>query len=557
MGWPIPPFPIVLAILPVMNGGRDWWRDAVIYQVYLRSFADEHGDGTGDIAGLRSRLHYIEALGVDGIWVSPWYVSPFNDGGYDVADYRSIHPKFGTLDEASSVIAEAHARGLRFLVDLVPNHTSSEHAWFQSALASPAGSTERARYHFSPGRGVDGSEPPSDWRSVFGGPAWSQVPDGEWYLHLFDVTQPDLNWANHEVREEFRDIIRFWLDLGADGFRVDVAHALAKEPGYPDVGEEVEELMATPRSERHPFWDRPELHKVVREWRALLDEYDGKVMVAEAWLPTWERMGRYLRPGEYHQAFDFLFLQSPWGEEEMRRAIDEALTESASAGAVPSWVLSNHDVVRHATRFALPSDIDAKDWLLGGDRSLLDERKGLRRARAATLLMLALPGSAYLYQGEELGLSEVYDLPFEVLQDPVWEDSGHTHKGRDGCRVPLPWTSTGPSFGFGRDGSWLPQPATWGSHSVEAQDGIDGSTLELYRRALHLRAGLLRGSETFGWVDAGDGGLAFHRGDGFTCWVNFGAEPIRLPGGQVLLASGDLKGGELPADTTVWLQPDS
>ncbi len=536
---------------------RQWWRDAVIYQVYLRSFADDNGDGTGDIAGLRSRLPYLESLGVDGIWINPWYESPFNDGGYDVADYRSIHPRFGTLEEAKSLIEEARDNNLRLLVDLVPNHTSSEHAWFRGALASPPGSPERARYHFSPGRGEDGSIPPSDWRSVFGGPAWSRVPDGEWYLHLFDVTQPDLNWANREVREEFDEIIRFWLDLGVDGFRVDVAHALAKDPEYPDVGEEVEELLATPDSlDHHPFWDRPELHEIVRGWRSVLEEYESTVMVAEAWLPSWERMSRYLRPGEYHQAFDFLFLQSPWDPDEMRRAVSEALSHSASVGSIPTWVLSNHDVVRHATRFALPNDVDAREWLLDGDRSLLDERRGLRRARAASLLMLALPGSAYLYQGEELGLPEVHDLPSEVLQDPVWEDSGHTHKGRDGCRVPLPWARTGASLGFGSNGPWLPQPPWWDDLSVEAQDGVDGSTLELYRRALGLRRHHLRGSDRLEWVDVAPGVLAFTRANGFACWVNFGDGTVAMPPGRLILSSGDLPGDGLPGETAVWVQLD-
>ncbi len=539
-----------------MSGGQDWWRDAVIYQVYLRSFADGNGDGTGDIAGLRSRLPYLQGLGVDGIWVNPWYESPFNDGGYDVADYRTIHPRFGTLDEAKALIDEAHDLGLRLLVDFVPNHTSSEHRWFREALGSAPGSPPRARYHFVSGGGGGAAGPPNDWRSVFGGPAWSRVPDGEWYLHLFDVTQPDLNWANPEVRDEFIDILRFWLDLGADGFRVDVAHALAKDPDYPDVGEEVEELLATPQSEHHPFWDRPELHEIVRDWRAVLDGYADKVMIAEAWLPSWERMIPYLRRDEYHQAFDFLFLQSPWGALEMRRAIDEALTQAGTVGSMPTWVLSNHDVVRHATRYGLPNGIDAREWLLSGDRSLLDDARGLRRARAAILMMLALPGSVYLYQGEELGLPEVHDLPFDVLQDPIWEDSGHTHKGRDGCRVPIPWKEEGRSFGFGSNGSWLPQPAEWGSYSVEAQDGVEGSTLELYRRALRLRADRLVANEQIQWVGADDGILAFSRGDGFSCWVNLGHDPVEIPDGPVLLASEEVTVGRLPPDSAVWLQPD-
>jgi alpha-glucosidase len=535
------------------NGGQEWWRDAVVYQVYLRSFADGNGDGTGDIAGLRSRLPYLETLGVDAIWVNPWYESPLNDGGYDVADYRKISPLFGTLDEAELLIAEAHEHGLRILVDLVPNHTSSEHRWFQEALSSEPDSPARDRYHFLRGAGPDGSAPPNDWRSVFGGPAWSRVPDGEWYLHLFDVTQPDLNWDNREVRDEFRSILRFWLDLGADGFRVDVAHSLAKDPSYADLGEQTHELDATPHTEHHPFWDRPELHEIVREWRHVLNGYNDRMMVAEAWLPSWDRMVDYLRPGEYHQAFDFLFLQAPWDATAMSEAIEEALTTSATVQSKPSWVLSNHDVVRHATRYGLPQDLDAKEWLLDGERSLLDESRGLLRARAAALMMLALPGAVYLYQGEELGLPEVHDLPFDVLQDPVWEDSRHSQKGRDGCRVPIPWKTDGPSFGFGDGGSWLPQPEDWGRRSVEAQEGVAGSTLQLYREAIRLRRGRLRAGNRFIWVERTDDVVAFERSGGIECVINFGPDPLPLPDGEVLLASGDLIGGSLPTDTAAWI----
>lgn len=538
-----------------MTSAKHWWRSAVVYQVYLRSFADGNGDGTGDIAGLRSRLPYIRSLGVDAIWINPWYESPLNDGGYDVADYRSINPLFGTLEEAELLISDAHRLDLRVLVDLVPNHTSSQHRWFQQALASEPGSVARARYHFVRGRGPDSSRPPNDWTSVFGGPAWSRLPDGDWYLHLFDVTQPDLNWSNEAVREDFEEIIRFWLDLGADGFRVDVAHALAKDPDYPDLGHAVEDLSATPDAEDHPYWDRPELHEIVRGWRKVLDGYGDRVMVAEAWLPSWERMAKYVRPDEYHQAFDFLFLQAPWDPKELRQAIDEALSSSGSVGAVPTWVLSNHDVVRHATRYGLPQDVDSSDWLLNGDRSLLDERRGLRRARAAIVMMMALPGSVYLYQGEELGLPEVHDLGFDVIQDPIWEDSGHTHKGRDGCRVPIPWTRSGPAFGFGESEPWLPQPDDWGTRSVEAQEEVEGSTLELYRTVIGSRNERLRSDERHEWLDAGDGVVAFRRSGGLICQVNFGPGPVALLEGRMVLASDDLTpDGKLPADTAVWLE---
>jgi alpha-glucosidase len=526
---------------------KDWWRDAVVYQVYLRSFADGNGDATGDIAGLRSRLGYLEELGVDAIWVNPWYESPLNDGGYDVADYRSIHPLFGTLDEARYLIKEASDRGLRLLVDLVPNHTSSEHAWFQAALDSPPGSAERNRYHFRQGRGSHGRNPPNDWESVFGGPAWSRVPDGEWYLHLFDPTQPDLNWSNPDVRSEFRDILRFWLDMGVSGFRVDVAHGKSKHPDYPDVGEILEDIDV---GGEHPAWDRPELHEIVREWREVLDEYPGTLMVAEAWVANWTRLVRYLRADEYHQVFDFLFLESPWDAGQLRMRIEEAIRTTSTVEASPTWVLSNHDVVRHATRYGLPQDVDASEWLLEGDRSILDEELGLRRARAATLMVMALPGSLYLYQGEELGLHEVYDLPFDVLDDPTWERSGQTKKGRDGSRVPIPWTRDGSSFGFGSGGSWLPQPDDWGNLSVEAQRNMQGSTLELYKQAIELRRRLLQG-EPFEWQRWSSDVIAFSRGR-VTCAVNLGDRPVSLPPGEVLLASDGPHDGLSP-DTAVWM----
>ena len=523
----------------------------MIYQVYLRSFADSDGDGTGDIAGLRSRLDYLEELGVDAIWVNPWYESPLNDGGYDVADYRSIHPLYGTLDEARHLINDARERGIRLLVDLVPNHTSSEHEWFQAAISSPPGSPERGRYHFRQGRGSEGELPPNDWQSTFGGPAWSRDPDGEWYLHLFDATQPDLNWSNPEVRSEFRDILRFWLDMGASGFRVDVAHGKSKNPEYPDVGEMIDQLDV---ADNHPTWDRPELHEIVREWRRVLDEYPDAMMVAEAWVANWTRLVRYLRPGEYHQVFDFLFLQSPWDAAQFGMRIDEAIRKTSSVGASPTWVLSNHDVVRHATRYGLPRTVDPEEWLLDGDRSMLDRDAGLRRARAAAVMVMALPGSVYVYQGEELGLHEVYDLPTDVLDDPLWERSGRTRKGRDGCRVPIPWTRLGPSFGFGPDGSWLPQPNDWGDKAVEVQQGSEESTLELYVRAIGLRRHLLQ-DEPFEWQKSDPGVIAFTRGP-VTCLVNLSDHAVGLPSGQVVLAS-DSVGERLAPDTAVWIVPSA
>jgi alpha-glucosidase len=539
-----------------MSRVEPWWRTAAVYQVYIRSFKDGNGDGTGDIAGLASKLPYLADLGVDALWINPWYTSPLLDGGYDVADYRNIDPRFGDVDEAVSFIAEAREHGIRVLVDLVPNHTSWEHVWFKAALEAGPDSPERERYHFQPGSGPDGSEPPNDWRSVFGGSAWERVPDGEWYLHLFDISQPDLNWAHPDVRAEFDDILRYWLDRGAAGFRVDVAHSLVKAPGYPDVGDEDNEaiLLTGDRVSRHPFWDRAEIHEIVRGWRAVLDEYPDTMMVAEAWVSDLERLANYLRPDEYHQAFDFDFLESPWNADSMRTAIDESMEAVGGVGSIPTWVLSNHDVVRHSTRYGLPMDVDSKEWLLDGDRSLLDEELGERRARAAALLLLGLPGSVYLYQGEELGLPEVTELPVDVLDDPVWARSGHTEKGRDGCRVPIPWTVDGTSAGFGLNGSWLPQPEGWGDRSVEAQSSRTGSMLELYRSALRLRRQHLTSDLDIEWLEGPSSEtLMFLRGSGVRCVVNFGSDPVAIDG-EVLLSSTDLDDGRLPGNASAWLR---
>jgi alpha-glucosidase len=501
---------------------QEWWRDAVIYQVYVRSFADSDGDGVGDLPGVRSRLPYLAELGVDAVWLTPFYTSPMADGGYDVADYRDVDPLFGTLDDAAGLVREAHALGLRVIVDIVPNHSSDQHAWFRAGL--------RDRYIYRPGKGSEGELPPNDWESVFGGPAWTRVQDGSWYLHLFAPEQPDLNWENPVVREEFLDILRFWLDLGVDGFRVDVAHGMVKAAGLPDVGHGDQHDMLG--EEPLPYFDQDRVHEIYREWRKVLDAYpDDRMAVAEAWAPNAERTARYVRPDELHQAFNFHFLKAKWTAESFRDVIDAQL----ATGASPTWVLSNHDVQRHVTRYG------------GGE-------VGRRRARAATLLMLALPGSAYVYQGEELGLPEVLDLPDEVLQDPVWARSGHTDRGRDGCRVPIPWTSSGPSLGFSEGAGWLPQPEDWAKLAVTEQETSPESTLTLYRTALRTRRRLPFGD--FEWLPLSGDLLGFRRGE-FHCVVNLGTSVVRLTDpGRVLLASSyyGIEGGEvvLPPDTALW-----
>ncbi|MFF1479529.1 glycoside hydrolase family 13 protein [Streptomyces sp. NPDC058301] len=553
--------PHLTAPATIPDPGRtrtNWWQDAVIYQVYPRSFADANGDGMGDLDGVRHKLPYLRDLGVDAVWLSPFYASPQADAGYDVADYRAIDPMFGTLHDADALIRDAHDLGLRIIVDLVPNHSSDQHEWFKRALREGPGSALRSRYHFRPGRGDDGELPPNDWESIFGGPAWTRTPDGEWYLHLFAPEQPDFNWEHPAVADEFRSILRFWLDMGVDGFRVDVAHGLVKAPGLPDIGGA--DQLKLLGNDVMPFFDQDGVHEIYRSWRRILDEYPGeRIAVAEAWTPTVERTAHYVRPDELHQAFNFQYLGAPWDATALRDVIDVSLAAMRPVGAPATWVLSNHDVTRHATRFANPPGLGTQ-LRTPGDRAL-----GLRRARAATLLMLALPGSAYLYQGEELGLPDVTDLPDEVRQDPSFFRAEGQDGFRDGCRVPIPWTVEGPSYGFGSGGSWLPQPDSWGALSVEAQTGDPGSTLELYRAALAARRehpGLGSG-DAVRWLDAPEGVLAFAR-DGFVCTVNLTGEAVRMPApGKVLLSSdslsGDsdeigLTGGEfvLHPDTTVW-----
>jgi alpha-glucosidase len=514
-----------------------WWRGAAIYQVYLRSFADGNGDGQGDLAGLRARLSYLADLGVNAVWLNPWYLSPMADGGYDVADYRDIEPVFGTLAEAEKFIEEAHALSIRVIIDVVPNHGSDQQVWFREALAAGPGSAARDRFWFRPGHG---DEPPNDWQSIFGGSAWTRVPDGEWYLHLFAPEQPDFNWNNPEVIEEFHDVLRFWFDRGVDGIRIDSAALLIKDPDAALGGEDA-------------YTDRDGVHEIYRGWRRVAGEYGpDRILIGEVWLPDQERFARYLRPDEMHTAFNFEFLACPWDAETLRKVIDTTLATHVPLGAPPTWVLSNHDVTRPVTRYGrADTSFDHADRKHGmaSDREL-----GRRRARAAALLAAALPGSLYVYQGEELGLEEVEDLPDERRQDPIWTRSGHTDQGRDGCRVPLPWSGSAPPFGFSTGEPWLPQPAGWKELTAERQDADPRSMLALYRAALRIRRERL-GDGTMTWLPLGPGVLAFTRDSGLTCVVNLGPGPVPLPPHeQVLLASGPIEGDTLPVDTAAWVR---
>ncbi|MFF3914704.1 glycoside hydrolase family 13 protein [Streptomyces sp. NPDC001852] len=543
-----------------MPGTAPWWRSAVIYQVYIRSFADGNGDGIGDIAGIRSRLPYLRSLGVDALWINPWYKSPQADHGYDVADYRAIDPLFGTVAEAEQLIEEAHRNGIRIIPDMVPNHTSDRHVWFQAALAAAPGSPERDRYVFRPGRGPDGALPPNDWVSSFGGPAWTRLPDGEWYLHLFAPQQPDLNWQHPEVRAEFESILRFWFARGVDGFRIDVAHGLIKHPELPDLPPRPAGVGRRSRHLDHPHWDRDEVHDIYRAWRKVADEFPGdRCFVAEAWADTPERLAAYVRPDGLHTAFNFDFLMASWDPKDLRTVIDDSLAMLGAVGAPATWVLSNHDVMRHASRYGRRS---ARRWVANEryePEGPLDLALGTRRARAAALLMLALPGGAYVYQGEELGLPEVEDLPDSVLQDPVWERSGHSDRGRDGCRVPIPWSGRSAPYGFSPEDAsaapWLPQPADWATRTVEAQTGDETSMLELYRSALRRRREHpALGDGTLTWLDTPAAVLAFRRDPGFTCVVNLSTEPYPLPDHTaILLSSGPVENGRLGPDQAAWL----
>jgi alpha-glucosidase len=499
-----------------------WWRDAVVYEIYVRSFVDSDGDGVGDLPGIRSRLGYLRDLGVGAVWLTPFYPSPGADHGYDVADYTDIDPQLGTLEDFDALVADAHALGLRVLVDIVPNHTSDEHEWFRNALSDP-GHPDRGRYLFRPGR--DGG-PPNGWTSAFGGSAWKlDEGSGEYYLHTFAPEQPDLDWHNEVVQRDFDDVLRFWLDRGVDGFRIDVAQALFKDQSLAEMDEPHPPTW-------HADWvtavNQPELHPLYRRWRRLGDGYEGdRMFVGEIVLEDQEKVAEYVRPDELQLAFNLALLWDEWDAVAMRDTIERTLAAMEAVGAVPSWVLENHDVPRVATRYG------------GGEI-------GRRRARAAALLLLALPGAVFLYQGQELGLEEV-DLPDEARQDPVFFSSRGERKGRDGCRVPLPWTSAGPGFGFTSSEPWLPAPEGWGRDSVAAQTGDAASTLELYRQALARRpAGPLE------WLDSPGGTLGFRRGE-VVCLVNVDAPALELPAGDVLVAS-DRDSDRLGPGAAVWVR---
>lgn len=516
-----------------------WWSDALFYQVYPRSFRDSDGDGVGDLDGVTAGLDYLTTLGIDAIWLNPVMVSPMADNGYDVADPRDVDPLFGGMAALDRLIAAAHDRGIKVTMDLVPNHTSSAHPWFQAALVAPPGSAERERYIFRDGTGPGGSEPPNNWVSIFGGPAWTRVTEadsspGQWYLHLFDAEQPDLDWENPEVFDDLEQTLRFWLDRGVDGFRIDVAHGMAKPPGLPDM-RVVEREMLLAEMDDDPRFNNDGVHGIHRRIRRVFDDYPESVAIGEVWVYDNEQFARYVRSDELHLGFNFRLVRAAFDAADIREAIENSLAAVESVGAVPTWTLANHDVDREPTRYG------------GGG-------VGLARAKAMALVMLALPGPVFVYNGEELGLPNV-DLPDEALRDPVWERSGHTRRGRDGSRIPMPWDGEAPPFGFSANPrTWLPMPRGWAALTVEKQLADPGSTLAFFRRAFELRSRRPEfGGLTVEWLDSPADSLVFHRSGGLVCVLNAGSRPIPLPEGQVLLASTEVSGGVLPPDAAAWL----
>ena len=550
-----------------MAVGSEWWRSAVIYQIYPRSFADADGDGMGDLDGIKDRLGSLAELGIDAVWCSPFFRSPQKDAGYDVSDYRDIDPLFGTLTDFDELVAEAKKYGIRIIVDLVPNHSSDQHPWFQAALKAGPGSKERDRYIFRDGLGKNGEVEPNNWPSVFGGAAWTRVTEsdgkpGQWYLHIFDSSQPDFNWDNPEVRAEMESVLRFWLDRGAGGFRIDVAHGLVKADGLPDVEETSttmsgeEESKPKDRAKPHPYWGQDGVHEIIRQWRKVVDEYDDRIMAAEAWVMPLSRMAQWVRPDEYHQTFNFGYLEAPWKAPALRTVVDESLREFGAVGAPSTWVLSNHDVIRHATRFAYDKVPKQGDGI-GPDYAQPNIELGLRRARAASTLMLGLPGGAYIYQGEELGLPEHTTIEGKYRQDPTYFRTKGDRVGRDGCRVPIPWEANSPALGFNTTGkSWLPQPDLYRSYARDLQDGVHGSTLELYKALLKTRKEHGLGLGTLHWVAqyCSETSLGYKNGDVLVI-ANFDGPDVQLPEGEVLVSTQEDWGSKvLKKDSAVWIK---
>ena len=528
-----------------------WWRDAVIYQIYPKSFKDTNADGYGDLPGITEKLGDIATLGVDGIWLSPFYPSPQKDSGYDVSDYYGVDPIFGTLADFSEMVDRAHQLNLKVLLDLVPNHTSSEHPWFQHALNSEAGSDARAMYLFTDGRGEHGELPPNNWQSMFGGPAWTRVKEkngeyGQWYCHLFDPSQPDLNWRNPEVISEFQKIMKFWFELGADGFRVDQPHALIKADGFPDhpyvetAGAGYLEGEVDP-----PMWFQPEVHDIMRKLRETADESGEKVLCGEGYVLPLSKMAQWLRPDELHQNFNFRFLDAHWVESIIKEIIDESITAFHEVGSQSTWTMNNHDVVRSVSRFGSAYSRPTQSDGIGPEDVQPNNRLGGEISIGATLLMLALPGNCYLYQGEELGLPDHTTIASTDRQDPTFFRTDGVRVGRDGARAPIPWDESGANLGFSKaTKTWLPQPESYKNYIRPGN-----KTLAVYQAALLLRKKHNLGAGQFNWID---GDLFGFQNNEVRVYHNFDHEPRRMPAGEILISSLGSSESLLPNET-VWL----
>jgi alpha-glucosidase len=508
----------------------------------------------GDLPGITSELGQLQELGVDAVWLSPFYPSPQKDAGYDVSDYKDVAPPLGTLTDFDEMLEKAHKLGLRVMIDLVPNHSSDQHEWFQEALRAKPGSAARKFYHFQDGKGEQGELPPNNWLSMFGGPAWTRIPDGQWYLHLFDSSQPDLNWENPKVREAFEGILKFWLDRGVDGFRVDQPHAMGKQAGLPDhpyvetAGAGFIEGEPDP-----PMWFQDSVHEIFRSWRKILESYPGeRAMCGEAYVLPLTKMAKWVRPDEFHQTFNFRFLDAPWEKQALVSAIDESFQAFDEVKAPSTWVLNNHDTIRHVSRFGGDYGRTTASDGIGPDNPQPDNELGLIKAKAATLFMLGLPGASYLYQGEELGLPEHTTIEPKYRQDPTFFRTNGQRVGRDGARVPLPWVKGDSTSGFSKaTAGWLPQPASYAALSRDQQES-EGSTLSLYKQALAIRKQLSLGEGSFDWISKTD--LLGYQNGSTLVIHNFGTSSVELPAGEVLLSSAPLEAAKLPANASCWVK---
>ena len=484
-----------------------WWQNAAVYQIYPRSFCDSNGDLIGDLPGIQSKIEYLTELGIDAIWISPFYPSPLIDGGYDISDPRNVAEQLGGLAAFDELVQTADSQGIKVIIDLVPNHFSSQHKWFLEALNCPPGGNARSRFHFQNGKGEHGELPPNNWISLFGGPAWTQTNEvdgkpGQWYLHLFDKSQPDLNWTNPEVSSDFEQTIRFWLDRGVSGFRVDVALGLFKDMSYADDPNpqgrvdairldlyDPSDRQTSEQTRRHliesPIFDRDEVHDVYQNWQKIFQEYSQEILgVAEAWAYPTSRAMRYAK--SLGQVFNFDFMVMPFNDQVLCDSIKQILKDSLSYETSPTWVLSNHDASRVVSRYG------------GGE-------VGLTKARSMALLAHFLPGSIYVYQGEELGLEDVHIAP-EQRKDPIWINSDRTQIGREGARAPIPW------------------------QLVESQKAEPLSTLKMYQSLLHLRK---TRAEWLGGIEATDvksnAGLLTVTRDLLKCLVNLTNSQMSIP----------------------------